>query len=135
MIIYDGSRSSINDYFPDIAPLLDVLFILIMFLLLTANTPNFHIKVNLPKDEHSISKPLKEKSIKVTILPESKGWMIDSEIFKDKKSFENRIVKQINNNKAVSINADKDVNIQKLVYLLTLFNKYGIDTSNIIIKR
>ncbi len=48
-IIANRRKNLISELAPDLTPLIDVIFILVVFLILNFNAPEYFLKVDLPK--------------------------------------------------------------------------------------
>ena len=73
--INNNSRKNIvNDFLPDLTPLIDVVFILIIFLILSINTASFSLEVNLPEDKDNSSKVISDnKYLEIHLLKNNIG--------------------------------------------------------------
>ena len=77
MISIGNEEDSGFSFGPDLTPLLDVVFIVMVFLLFTANAQTLSLPVNLPQatqQEASISN--EPKTLTVSILDEEQAWAI-----------------------------------------------------------
>jgi len=50
----------VSDLMPDLTPLLDVMFMLIVFFLLTANAVPYALDVNLPQDDEAVTQAVED---------------------------------------------------------------------------
>ena len=53
----------IHDLMPDLTPLLDVMFMLIVFFILTANAVPYALDVNLPEDAEEVTQAVTDSDI------------------------------------------------------------------------
>lgn len=136
--INNNSRKNIiKDFLPDLTPLLDVVFMLIIFLILSINISSFSLEVNLPEDKDQISKAISdENNISVTILKDSQ-WKINDNIFQSENAFRTSLKKiyQENLDKKIVIISDKNASVENLINLLTFLTKENISMANIIVDR
>lgn len=136
--INNNSRKNIiKDFLPDLTPLLDVVFMLIIFLILSINISSFSLEVNLPEDKDQISKAISdENNISVTILKDSQ-WKINDNIFQSENVFRTSLKKiyQENLDKKIVIISDKNASVENLINLLTFLTKENISMANIIVDR
>ena len=78
----------ILDLLPDLTPLLDVMFMLVIFLVLTTNTIHQVFDVKLPEDKEGVANILSEDDlIKITIFSEDNLWAINEEKFNNFENF------------------------------------------------
>lgn len=135
----DSDREGIlGDLLPDLTPLLDVMFMLIVFLILTANTVPFAVDVALPSDKQSISTAVEEeKTITLTLLPEKQGWKINQESFTDEAQMHRALLEKYKQNadQRIIIAGEKSVSMQKLLNAITFLRKQNIQTADILVEQ
>lgn len=127
----------LGDLLPDLTPLLDVMFMLIVFLILTANAVPFAVDVQLPSDEQSVSKMVdEEKTIILTLLPEEKGWKLNQDSYTDEAQMQAVLLEQYNKDKEqrIIIAGEKSVSMQKLLNAITFLRKHNIQTADILME-
>ena len=125
----------IADLMPDLTPLLDVLFMLIIFLVLTINSAPQVFDISLPEDKDNITKASKDNnSISITLFPESNKWALNDQNFSDFNKFKSALVSKYNSSeeKQVMVFGDKSVTIDKLMSLLTFMRSKGIEAADIV---
>ncbi len=140
MITIPGSNreSIISDLMPDLTPLLDVLFMLILFLILTANAVPYAIDVNLPEDDQAVSKAVDDTNVlSITLLGDGKGWKIDGQTYQSESKFKTDLLVNFNKDKEqhIVLMGEKTVSMQKLLDLMTYLKKHNIQTVDILMKR
>lgn len=118
---YRKKRSSVQ---PDLTPLIDVVFLLIIFFMVTTTFNNFgSIQVDLPTS--TIEKTDKEKSIEIIIDKDSKYHISDNgkitEIEFDSLDTYLKDVKQ------TTISADKNLKYQTIMDLITKIKENGVE--------
>ena len=135
----DSDREGIlGDLLPDLTPLLDVMFMLIVFLILTANTVPFAVDVALPSDKQSISTAVEEeKTVTLTLLPEKQGWKINQESFTDEAQMHRALLEKYKQNadQRIIIAGEKSVSMQKLLNAITFLRKQNIQTADILVEQ
>lgn len=124
MKIHNISKGVISEI--NMIPLIDVmLIILIIFMIITPFFVQSHIKVNLPKTSSTpeIISSNDNKIIKITITSDNKLYV--------NSRFTNNLEKELALNlsksyeKTVLVEADKTVDIQKVVNILDIAKKLG----------
>jgi len=126
----------ITDLAPDLTPLLDVMFMLIVFFILTANSVNYVLDVNLPKDNDNITKAAIDPNIlSVTLLPNTSGWKINNKTYIDENEFKKSLQSQALNDKKLIIIGDKNVSMEKLLNLMTFLRKNNIQAAEIMMDK
>jgi len=133
----NNRKNIIGDLLPDLTPLLDVVFMLIIFLILSINTTSFSLEVNLPEDKDNISKVISDKDqIEIHLLP-SNMWQINEKKFEDERKFRNYLLNfyQKNKNRKIIIIVDKNSKAQKLISILTFLKKENIQMADILVEK
>ena len=129
----------VSDIMPDLTSLIDVMFMLVLFLILTANTASYVISVDVPTDKDAVSEVVKDDEvIAVTLLPDNGGWLIGSQEFKQEDAFHEALLAQIdpkNEKQKVAIIGDKTVSMQKLVDMMTFLQKNNVPMADIAVER
>ena len=112
----------------DIAPLIDCIFLLLIFFLLTSNfifQPG--IKINLPKAV--TSEVVQEKTIVITVTSDNRFYLNEAPItFVELKS---KLKKTLGKNKPILIKADRDVPLGRVVGIWDFCRDIGITQINI----
>lgn len=133
----NNRKNIIGDLLPDLTPLLDVVFMLIIFLILSINITSFSLEVNLPEDKDNISKVISDKDqIEIHLLP-SNMWQINEKKFEDERKFRNYLLNfyQKNKNRKIIIIVDKNSKAQKLISILTFLKKENIQMADILVEK
>lgn len=126
-----------NDFIPDLTPLLDVMFLLIFFLILTTNSLPYKIDLDIPKDNEGAATQNKEQNIlMVKILANNKGWLIEDKEFANFDLFKQNL---LNNHKRkaqkITIMSEASVRVQEFIDLLLFLQKHEIQTADILVKQ
>jgi len=127
----------ISDLLPDLTPLLDVMFMLIIFLVLTTNAMQQVFDVSLPEDKEDALEVLAESdTIKITIFAAEKQWAINEQKFNDFALFKNELKSAYNDSKKkhVIVFGDKSATIDRLMQLLTFMRSEGIEAADMVMK-
>lgn len=126
----------IHDLMPDLTPLLDVMFMLIVFFILTANAVPFALDVSLPEDSEEVTQAVDDSDIlTISLLSEEQGWKINDEEYVLEKDFKQALESKIKDDKKVIILGDKDASMQKLLSVMTYLRKKEIDAADIVMQR
>lgn len=124
MKIHNTSKGLISEI--NMIPLIDVmLIILIIFMIITPFFVESHIRVNLPKTSQvpETITSNREDVIKITITEKGETF-VNSRLVKDLKK---ELILRLSNSKekSVIVEADKDLNIQKVVDVLDTAKSLG----------
>ncbi|MDV7103969.1 biopolymer transporter ExbD [Vibrio sp. TH_r3] len=129
------SKASLN---PDLTPLLDLIFIVLVFLLLTTNIPVKTMNVSIPQtsDSEVLSSPDKQ-SLTINLLPETtehpSSWAINGSPYDSWDTFTMDLIEQMKNNpeRMLIIAADKSASVDTMLKLLAFLQKNNITATNI----
>ncbi|NCO04166.1 MAG: biopolymer transporter ExbD [Alphaproteobacteria bacterium] len=125
-----------SDLMPDLTPLLDVMFMLIVFFLLTANAVPYAMDVNLPTDPESITRAVEDPDLlSVTLLPDDQGWKINDLSFTREQDFKSALKEKAQGNNKVMIIGDKEVSIEKLLHVMAFLRKNNIEAADIVMEK
>ena len=125
----------IADLMPDLTPLLDVMFMLIVFFLLTANAVPYALDVDLPEDNESVSQAVKDPDMLSIKLLAGEGWRINDTTYDDEASFKRALEEKIEDDKKVIIIGDKEASMQKLLSVMAFLRKHNIEAADIVMKQ
>lgn len=122
----------------DLTPLIDVVFIIVVFLLLTANTRLLSLPITVPEsDDIPESVSALPAVIKISISAANEGWFLEDENYSRWEVFRERLMDTIRRepNSVVSIAADQQADVQRFVKVLTLLTQQEIKSTQIVLKQ
>ncbi|MCA0899527.1 ExbD/TolR family protein [Microbulbifer agarilyticus] len=129
----ENSRQfSMANLAPDLTPLLDIIFIVLVFLLLTANTRLASLPMDLPASEHAAAMPAHPLTISLSNDgPEL--WGIDGKGFRTHAEFEHSlmILLAAEPDRPVALASDRNVPVQRMLDLFALLQKQGVEVAEI----
>lgn len=134
-MIRSQSMYSYEELKPDLTPLLDIIFIVMVFLLLTANIHIQTMKVAIPttQDSEVLNSPNKPV-IAVNILFEKPFWAINNNQYHSWDEFSEALLllhKQ-KPKQSIIIGADKNSPVEKTLQLLAFLQRNNINATRII---
>lgn len=142
-MIKSHSQLGDEEFKPDLTPMLDIIFIVMVFLLLTANVSVQTLNVDIPKTQESntLSRPDKPV-ISVGILNASEDgngtdkWAVDGKKFNDWVLFTDALLKARREtpDKPIVIAADKKADVESMLNLLAFMQKHQISATNIVME-
>ncbi|MFH7565136.1 ExbD/TolR family protein [Oceanimonas smirnovii] len=133
----EASLSAWRAMTPDITPLLDIIFIVLVFLLLTANIPLQSLEVDLPKtDSEALSAVLDEKSITINLLAGSPAWALQGEKYEDWATFRPVLESQVEALKKADLilASDGAVTVDNMMKLLAFLQEHEIQATEILME-
>lgn len=122
---------------PDLTPLLDLIFIVMVFLLLTTNVRVDTMEINIPQTEQSqtlveVDTPI----VVIKLFSASNRWGLNEQIFNQWPQFTDALLTQINENptKSLVVAADKNANVESMMRLLAFLQNNNIEATNIVME-
>lgn len=128
----DTARISLT---PDLTPLLDIIFIVMVFLLLTANITVKTLTLDIPTtDQSEVLQSQHRQVLALSLLAEGSSWAIEETRYHDWSSFSDALLVQHQQFPArpVVIASDKSVAVERMLKLLAFMQKNNITATNII---
>ncbi len=120
---------------PEITPLIDIVFIVIVFLLITANTPLLTLPIDIPAaDQESTLEAGALAEMVITISAEQPYWHIDKQAFENWEAFKESLLLNADN-RVITIAADKAAPTEPLLKLLSFLNQQKIANAKIIMQK
>lgn len=109
---------------PDLTPLIDIVFLLLIFFLVTSvfKKEDVALLLNLPKSSYS-SQEINNKDINIYITIE-KIQLENEEITIE--ALDQELSKILNKNSLINVRIDKEVKYQKIINILDLLKKYEL---------
>ncbi len=120
---------------PDLTPLLDIIFIVMVFLLLTANIQIQSLKIDVPQTEvPEVLQPANTEMVVINVLATEPKWAIQGETMPSWESFTERLLTTIaaSTQQPVVIAADKEARVEDMLALLAFLQKNQIKTTNLV---
>ncbi|MCU7995379.1 biopolymer transporter ExbD [Shewanella glacialipiscicola] len=121
----------------DLTALIDIIFIVLVFLLLTANSQLLSLPVAVPQSPSSAITAVKNQpSIAINIMATAPYWAIDGEQFMDLARFTTVLIQrfQAMPEATVVIAADKAAPVEPLMQLLALLQTQSISQTQILME-
>ncbi len=122
---------------PDLTPLLDVVFIVLVFLLFTANSVPLTLPVDLPETERAVSQQLdKPDAIGVNLFAEGASWALEGEKYDSWEAFSTALQQKVQAEpeRAVVIAGDRAVPMENLVQLMQFLQQNNIAAAQILME-
>ncbi|MBW3695532.1 biopolymer transporter ExbD [Vibrio sp. T187] len=118
----------------DLTPLLDIIFIVMVFLMLTASIRLESLDVNLPSADTPTVSEVDSQSITVNILDREPYWAIDSKEYIDWENFKIALLEEAKSGdeRPIVIGADKKADVQHLVKLLSFLQDNAIPATQLL---
>ncbi|MCK8044529.1 biopolymer transporter ExbD [Shewanella sp. 1CM18E] len=136
-MISAGNDESSQNFGLDLTPLIDIIFIVLVFLLLTANTQLLSLPVDVPTEADSnLSALSQDQHIAINVLQTEPHWALDGQSYNDFGAFEAAFTQAFKENpKAkVIIAADKTAPVQPLMTVLAAMQRQNITNTQILME-
>lgn len=120
----------------ELTPLIDIVFIVVVFLLLTANTQLLPLPVNIPQaDGDTATQQDTITPITVSVFADTPAFAIDRQRYADWPAFKTALLPLLDNSeRPIAIAADRDAAVEPLLQLLALLNARQIQNTRILME-
>ncbi len=136
--INDIDETSASLSMADLTPLLDVVFIVMVFLLFTANVQTLSLPVELPQATTQEAMLTTEpKTLTVSILAEGDPWAIEEQKYARWEEFAPALLDRVNQapDTTVLIAGDKEAPLGNLVELMMFFSQHKIAAAQVLMEQ
>ncbi len=134
---HDGNRGSAWDLVADLTPLVDVLFMLIIFMVLTANSAQLSIDAQIPNtEETSLSAPPDRTALMVQINHQGSAFEVDGvaiATWSEAKGALRAMLTQPSE-RPVVIAAHPDAPVQRMVDVMSFLQNHGALNASILME-
>ncbi|MBG56745.1 MAG: biopolymer transporter ExbD [Porticoccus sp.] len=120
----------------ELTPLIDIIFIVVVFLLLTANHRLLSLPVDIPDTDQATSE-LEEgpQRLLITLYQDSPHWGIGEQRYNHWQEFQSRLLPQLDDkNRPVTVAPDSRASVESLVKLLALLNERQMTDTQILME-
>jgi biopolymer transport protein ExbD len=121
----------------ELTALIDIIFIVLVFLLLTANSRLMTLPIEVPRAQSDQMASLEaHQSLTVTILPKAPHWSLEGQEFDNWDEFKTEFSKQmqLSPQARIIVAADKNAPVQPLMTLLALLQRLNIENTQILME-
>lgn len=123
--------------FPDLTALLDVIFILLVFLLLTANVAPKALTVSLPEKGREQAADVTDPSpITVTLFAGEERWGLEGQEYVNWLVFELSLSEKVRSmdEPKIIIAGDKDVSLERLLQLFSWLQGHNLTAAQVLMQ-
>lgn len=131
-----GADHPVADLAMDLTPLLDVLFMVLVFFLLTANSAPVALRLDLPNDTAASALPLTEKQpIRLEIHARAPAWQIDGQPLADWPAARERLLALHGERpeRSIVIAGERNAPLEQLVDVLGLLEAEQIPVARVLL--
>lgn len=123
----------------DLTPLIDIVFIVIVFLLLCMNSPVIELPFDLPEDNNqSIENTQTPSEIHIQLRASPPYYAMEGVAYEDFKAFKDALIFNLANREkinGVAIASDAETPVEPLLNVLGLLNKHSITNTHILMEK
>lgn len=123
--------------FPDLTALLDLVFIVMVFLLLTTNIAVKSMDVALPQtDQSDVLRSPQQNVITINLLAHEPYWALEGTQYSDWSNFTSALLSAVKRSpdNSLIIAADKSASVETMLQLLAFLQKNQINATNIMME-
>lgn len=127
---FEGLRRS--NYIPNLTPLIDIVFLLLIFFMLTSHfVRDESIAIELPEAESG--KEIDDDDVLALVINKQGETLLQGKIIElDKLETQLRLLLQNRDKKSVTLRGDRNTNLEQTVALLDIARKAGADAVDIV---
>ncbi|MEX2961471.1 ExbD/TolR family protein [Microbulbifer sp. TYP-18] len=124
----------------ELTPLIDIVFIVVVFLLLTANTRLLSLPVEIPSSDSPAETATATASVlTITLQPTPPIWAINDQLFDSWQEFKPALLAKLSQMKPllepkIHVAPARDAEVEPLVKLLSLLNEQQVENTQILMK-
>jgi len=119
----------------ELTPLIDIVFIVIVFLLVTANVPLLKLPVSIPEaSENPSAEVVDSDSAVITVPSKDALWGLDDKEYESWEAFKTQLQARADKDLSVSIAADGDAQAEALITVMSLLNEMKLQNVQILMK-
>lgn len=122
-----------SDFMPDLTAMMDILFILLVFFLLTAGTAFHKLELNLPATK-SKTLPVASKSKTLLLEVKDSEYLLAKQPVADLEDLAEQLPKLMADNPGskLIVAGDKAISLERFLEVLTFLRVKGIDAADIL---
>lgn len=137
MIRLPAASSSHSNLLPDLTPLLDVIFIVLVFFMLTAQTPLLELPLQLPKSQEQLSAASAGKNERLQIQLAADGrWHLNGTPQADFSALRAELKQAFaaDSHASLDLALDRQAPLTAFLDLMALLQQQGIQDSRILLE-
>lgn len=130
-------RNDVIDMLPDLTPMMDVFFMLLVFFLLTANSVEHALELDLPREGAEQARPLAvAEPIVLTLNAQAPYWRVGAQVMQDWSAVEAAMGEAHARRPAaqILIAGDRDVPMERLLQALAYLQREGLTAAQILME-
>jgi biopolymer transport protein ExbD len=138
------ASTTANEEIPtlELTPLIDIVFIVIVFLLITANAPLLKLPVDIPQaTENPSADVVSNETLVVTVASDESRWALDDTQFERWDDLKTALLTRIQSKQSplsshsISIATDNSATAESLVKVMSLLNEHQLKDVQILMRQ
>jgi biopolymer transport protein ExbD len=133
----NGQGTGLEELGPDLTPLLDILFILLVFFILTANTVEHALELALPDEGAEQAEPLVDPStVHIALYARDQAWAVNGEPIGQWDRVEAAVLAAHGQrpDAEIVIAGDRRAPIERLLQVLAFLKEQGLTAAQILME-
>lgn len=121
---------------PDLTPLIDIIFIVMVFLLLTASVKLQSLEVELPQTDTQVLQTTEADPVTINLTAHAPYWALQGKPFETWNAFSHALLRAVQENpdKPVVIGADKSGSVEHMLKLLAFLQQQDIKATQLLME-
>lgn len=126
----------------ELTPLIDIVFIVIVFLLITANAPLLKLPVNIPEaTENPSADVISDETLVITVASDQNSWALGDDTYEEWGGLKTVLLGRIQSKQSVlnslniSIATDNSATAESLVKVMSFLNEHQLKNVQILMQQ
>ncbi|MEJ2763724.1 biopolymer transporter ExbD [Photobacterium sp. MCCC 1A19761] len=121
---------------PDLTPLIDIIFIVMVFLLLTASVKLQSLEVELPQTDTRALQTTEADPVTINLMAHAPYWALQGKPFETWDAFSQALLNEVKTHpdKPVVIGADKSGSVEHMLKLLAFLQQQDIKATQLLME-
>lgn len=121
---------------PDLTPLIDIIFIVMVFLLLTASVKLQSLEVELPQTDTQVLQTTEADPVTINLTAHAPYWALQGKSYEAWDAFSHALLRAVQENpdKPVVIGADKSGSVEHMLKLLAFLQQQDIKATQLLME-
>ena len=137
MIQFDVDKEELTEIAPDLTPMLDIIFILLVFFLLTENSAELALVLDLPQEGVEQATTLNpSKKIRLIIFKQENHWEVDGTPYSEWAIAQQAIISGLKGktDTEIIVAGNRQVPMERLLQVRAFLKQQNLKTTQILMK-
>ncbi|GLQ30336.1 ExbD/TolR family protein [Litoribrevibacter albus] len=126
----------------ELTPLIDIVFIVIVFLLITANAPLLKLPVQIPEaTENPSADVISEETLVITVASDENRWALGEDTYEEWNELKSALMARMQSQQSalnplsISIATDNSATAESLVKVMSFLNEHQLKNVQILMQQ